>query len=203
MPWPPRPGSAAPRSPISSAASTAPSLTAATNVARALRVSLAELLGDEDRRPVVTIPERRAPGLPRPGNGDRASIALPRLRRPRYRVHPRYPPPFTATDDLRPYHPAIDKYVLVEVGHAARSLSARSRTSCRRAMLSTSGPASHTASRTPAPSAAATWRSLITRRLVEDLFVQGIDNGARRVYVHCTPNADGSNPGSGQHSRRR
>src|SRR5215216_1074104 len=33
-----------------------PSLTAATNVARALRVSLAELLGDEDQRPVVTIP---------------------------------------------------------------------------------------------------------------------------------------------------
>jgi mannose-6-phosphate isomerase-like protein (cupin superfamily) len=25
-------------------------------------------------------------------------------------------PPFTATDDLRPYHPAIDKYVLVETG---------------------------------------------------------------------------------------
>src|SRR5919107_6040399 len=34
-----------------------PSLNAATNVARALRVSLAELLGDEDRRPVVTIPK--------------------------------------------------------------------------------------------------------------------------------------------------
>src|SRR5215204_2990416 len=34
-----------------------PSLTAATNVARALRVSLAELLGDEERRPVVTIPK--------------------------------------------------------------------------------------------------------------------------------------------------
>src|SRR5215212_6093532 len=31
----------------------------------------------------------------------------------------------------------------------------------------------------------------------------GIDNRARRVYVHCTPNADGSNPGSGRHSRRR
>src|SRR5215207_2920339 len=25
-------------------------------------------------------------------------------------------PPFTATDDLRPYHPAIDKYLLVESG---------------------------------------------------------------------------------------
>ena len=27
---------------------------------------------------------------------------------------------------------------------------------------------------------------------------EGIDNGARRVYVHCTPNADGSNPESGR-----
>src|SRR5688500_1350316 len=26
---------------------------------------------------------------------------------------------------------------------------------------------------------------------------EGIDNGARRVYVHYTPDADGSNPGSG------
>jgi hypothetical protein len=32
---------------------------------------------------------------------------------------------------------------------------------------------------------------------------EGIDNGARRVYVHSTPNAEGSNPGSGRHSRRR
>src|SRR6188508_879411 len=33
-----------------------PSLTAATNVARALGLSLAQLLGEEERRPVMTIP---------------------------------------------------------------------------------------------------------------------------------------------------
>jgi hypothetical protein len=32
---------------------------------------------------------------------------------------------------------------------------------------------------------------------------EGIDNAARRVYVHRTPNADGSDSGSGRHSRRR
>jgi hypothetical protein len=35
------------------------------------------------------------------------------------------------------------------------------------------------------------------------MFAGGIDNRARRVYVHSTPDADGSNPGSGRHSRRR
>ena len=32
---------------------------------------------------------------------------------------------------------------------------------------------------------------------------RGIDKPARRVYVHGAPNVDGSNPGSGRHSRRR
>ena len=68
-----------------------PSLTAATNVARALRVSLAELLGDEDRRPVVTIPKAERLVFHDPATGIERQLLSPRLRRPRHRVHPRHP----------------------------------------------------------------------------------------------------------------
>ncbi|MDQ2651845.1 MAG: XRE family transcriptional regulator [Chloroflexota bacterium] len=93
-----------------------PSLNAATDVARALGVSLAQLLGEEERRPTVTIPE-----------GERLVFRDERTGIDRQLLSPAFAgrgiewirvtlPPGAATDDLQPYHPAIDKYVLVEAG---------------------------------------------------------------------------------------
>jgi transcriptional regulator with XRE-family HTH domain len=93
-----------------------PSLTAATNVARALRVSLAELLGDEDRRPVVTIPKAERLVFRDPATGIERQLLSPAFAGRGIEFIRATLPPFTATDDLRPYHPAIDKYVLVEAG---------------------------------------------------------------------------------------
>jgi transcriptional regulator with XRE-family HTH domain len=93
-----------------------PSLTAATNVARALRVSLAELLGDEDRRPVVTIPKGERLVFRDPATGIERQLLSPAFAVRGIEFIRATLPPSTATDDLRPYHPAIDKYVLVEAG---------------------------------------------------------------------------------------
>src|SRR5215212_6420111 len=93
-----------------------PSLTAATNVARALRVSLAELLGDEDRRPVVTIPRAERLLFRDPATGIERQLLSPAFAGRGIEFIRATLPPLTATDDLRPYHPAIDKYVLVEAG---------------------------------------------------------------------------------------
>jgi transcriptional regulator with XRE-family HTH domain len=93
-----------------------PSLTAATNVARALRVSLAELLGDEDRRPVVTIPRAERLVFHDPATGIERQLLSPAFAGRGIEFIRATLPPFAATDDLRPYHPAIDKYVLVEAG---------------------------------------------------------------------------------------
>jgi transcriptional regulator with XRE-family HTH domain len=93
-----------------------PSLTAATNVARALRVSLAELLGDEDRRPVVTIPKGERLVFRDPATGIERQLLSPAFAGRGIEFIRATLPPSTATDDLRPYHPAIDKYVLVEAG---------------------------------------------------------------------------------------
>ena len=93
-----------------------PSLNAATDVARALGVSLAQLLGEEERRPTVTIPA-----------GERLVFHDERSGIDRHLLSPAFAgrgiewirvtlPPGAATDDLQPYHPAIDKYVLVEEG---------------------------------------------------------------------------------------
>lgn len=93
-----------------------PSLNAATDVARALGVSLAQLLGEEERRPTVTIPA-----------GERLVFRDERTGIDRQLLSPAFAgrgiewirvilPPGSATDDLQPYHPAIDKYVLVEAG---------------------------------------------------------------------------------------
>ena len=93
-----------------------PSLNAATDVARALGVSLAQLLGEEERRPTVTIPA-----------GERLVFHDERTGIDRHLLSPAFAgrgiewirvtlPPGAATDDLQPYHPAIDKYVLVEEG---------------------------------------------------------------------------------------
>ena len=93
-----------------------PSLTAATNVARALRVSLAELLGDEDRRPVVTIPKAERLVFRDPATGIERQLLSPAFAGRGIEFIRATLPPSTSTDDLRPYHPAIDKYVLVEAG---------------------------------------------------------------------------------------
>ena len=93
-----------------------PSLTAATNVARALRVSLAELLGDEDRRPVVTIPKAERLVFRDPATGIERQLLSPAFAGRGIEFIRATLPPFTTTDELRPYHPGIDKYVLVEEG---------------------------------------------------------------------------------------
>src|SRR5215218_2883216 len=93
-----------------------PSLTAATNVARALRVSLAELLGDEDRRPVVTIAKAERLIFRDPATGIERQLLSPAFAGRGIEFIRAILPPFTTTDDLRPYHPAIDKYVLIEEG---------------------------------------------------------------------------------------
>lgn len=93
-----------------------PSLNAATDVARTLGVSLARLLGENERRPTVTIPR-----------GERLIFRDERTGIERQLLSPAFAgrgiewiramlPPGAATGDLQPYHPAIDKYVLVEVG---------------------------------------------------------------------------------------
>jgi mannose-6-phosphate isomerase-like protein (cupin superfamily) len=91
-------------------------LTAATNVARALGVSLAELLGDEDRRPVVTIPKAERLVFRDPATGIERQLLSPAFAGRGIEFIRATLPAFTTTDELRPYHPAIDKYVLVEEG---------------------------------------------------------------------------------------
>src|ERR671912_2710803 len=93
-----------------------PSLTAATNVARSLGVSLAELLGDEERRPVVTIPKAERLVFRDPATGIERQLLSPAFAGRGIEFIRAILPPLAATDDLRPYHPAIDKYVLVEEG---------------------------------------------------------------------------------------
>ncbi|MEZ4563963.1 MAG: XRE family transcriptional regulator [Thermomicrobiales bacterium] len=103
-----------------------PSLNAATDVARALGVSLAQLLGEEERRPTVTIPA-----------GERLVFHDARTGIDRQLLSPAFAgrgiewirvtlPPGAATDDLQPYHPAIDKYVLVEAGDLRMVIGAAS-----------------------------------------------------------------------------
>ena len=93
-----------------------PSLNAATDVARSLGVSLSQLLGEEERRPIVqttaserllfrdaaTGIERQLLSPPFAGHGiEWIRVMLPEGK---------------STEEVQPYHPAIDKYVLVETG---------------------------------------------------------------------------------------
>jgi transcriptional regulator with XRE-family HTH domain len=93
-----------------------PSLTAATNVARALGLSLAELLSDEDRRPVVTIAKSERLVFRDPATGIERQLLSPAFAGRGLEFIRATLPTGSATDDLRPYHPAIDKYLLVEQG---------------------------------------------------------------------------------------
>ena len=93
-----------------------PSLTAATNVARALGVSLAQLLGEEERRPVVTIPKDERLLFRDPATGIERQLLSPAFAGRGIEFIRATLPPGAVTDDLRPYHPAVDKYLLVEEG---------------------------------------------------------------------------------------
>ncbi len=93
-----------------------PSLNAATDVARTLGVSLAQLLGEEERRPTVTIPEGERLVFRDEATGIERQLLSPAFAGRGIEWIRAILPPWTATDDLQPYHPAIDKYLLVEAG---------------------------------------------------------------------------------------
>ena len=93
-----------------------PSLNAATDVARALGVSLAQLLGEEERRPTVTIPAEERLVFRDQRTGIDRQLLSPAFAGRGIEWIRVILPPGSATDDLQPYHPAIDKYVLVEAG---------------------------------------------------------------------------------------
>ena len=93
-----------------------PSLTKATDVARTLGVSLAQLLGEEERRPTVTIPKDERLVFRDAATGIERQLLSPAFAGRGIEWIRATLPPGAATDDLQPYHPAIDKYVLVEAG---------------------------------------------------------------------------------------
>lgn len=93
-----------------------PSLTAATNVARALGISLGQLLGEEERRPVVAIPQAERLLFRDPATGIERQLLSPAFAGRGIEFIRAMMPPGAVTDDLQPYHPAIDKYLLVEEG---------------------------------------------------------------------------------------
>ncbi len=93
-----------------------PSLNAATDVARTLGVSLAQLLGEEERRPTVTIPRGERLVFRDEATGIERQLLSPAFAGRGIEWIRATLPPGAATDDLQPYHPAIDKYVLVEAG---------------------------------------------------------------------------------------
>jgi transcriptional regulator with XRE-family HTH domain len=93
-----------------------PSLTKATDVARTLGVSLAQLLGEEERRPTVTIPRDERLVFNDAATGIERQLLSPAFAGRGIEWIRATLPPGAATDDLQPYHPAIDKYVLVETG---------------------------------------------------------------------------------------
>ena len=93
-----------------------PSLTKATDVARTLGVSLAQLLGEEERRPTVTIPRGERLVFRDEATGIERQLLSPAFAGRGIEWIRAMLPPGAATDDLQPYHPPIDKYVLVETG---------------------------------------------------------------------------------------
>lgn len=93
-----------------------PSLTKATDVARTLGVSLAQLLGEEERRPTVTIRRGERLVFRDAATGIERQLLSPPFAGRGIEWIRATLPPGAATDDVQPYHPAIDKYVLVEAG---------------------------------------------------------------------------------------
>jgi transcriptional regulator with XRE-family HTH domain len=93
-----------------------PSLNAATDVARTLGVSLAQLLGEEERRPTVTIAKSERLVFRDEATGIERQLLSPAFAGRGIEWIRATLPPGMATDDLQPYHPAIDKYLLVEAG---------------------------------------------------------------------------------------
>jgi transcriptional regulator with XRE-family HTH domain len=93
-----------------------PSLNAATDVARALGVSLSQLLGEEERRPVVKITAAERLVFRDAATGIERHLLSPPFAGHGIEWIRATLPPNEATEDVQPYHPAIDKYVLVEEG---------------------------------------------------------------------------------------
>lgn len=93
-----------------------PSLNAATDVARTLGVSLAQLLGEEERRPTVTIPAGERLVFRDEASGIERQLLSPAFAGRGIEWIRATLPSGAATDDLQPYHPPIDKYILVESG---------------------------------------------------------------------------------------
>lgn len=93
-----------------------PSLTAATKVAGALGVSLGQLLEDEDRRPVATLAKGQRLVFHDPLTGIERELLSPAFAGRGIEFIRATMPPGAATDDLPPYRPAVDKYLLVEQG---------------------------------------------------------------------------------------
>jgi transcriptional regulator with XRE-family HTH domain len=93
-----------------------PSLAAATKVARALGVSLAQLLEDVDRRPVMVLEHGQRLVFHDPATGIERELLSPAFAGRGIEFIRATMPPGAATDDLPPYQPAVDKFLLVEQG---------------------------------------------------------------------------------------
>jgi len=93
-----------------------PSLAAAIKVARALGLSLAQLLEVEDRRPVVVLERGQRLVFRDSATGIERELLSPAFGGRGIEFIRATMPPGAATDDLPPYQPAIDKFLLVEQG---------------------------------------------------------------------------------------
>jgi transcriptional regulator with XRE-family HTH domain len=93
-----------------------PSLNAATDVARSLGVSLSQLLGEEERRPIVRIAANERLIFQDASSGIERQLLSPPFAGHGIEWIRVTLPAGEATEDVQPYHPAIDKYVLVESG---------------------------------------------------------------------------------------
>lgn len=93
-----------------------PTLAAATKVARALGVSLAQLLEEADRRPVMVLEQGQRLIFHDPATGIARELLSPASAGRGIEFIRVTMPPGAATDDLAPYQPAVDKFLLVEQG---------------------------------------------------------------------------------------
>ena len=79
-------------------------------------LNLAQLLGEEERRPTVTVPRDERLVFHDARSGIARQLLSPAFAGRGIEWIRVTLPPGAATENLQPYHPAIDKYVLVEAG---------------------------------------------------------------------------------------